>query len=81
MNSFGFILSFESVRWVFNLTDGATQYIFKIDLILRPMRASYGFVNTLLVFILIKPFHTPILNFKDNCLQHIGVKKKGQRKN
>ncbi|XP_075256573.1 uncharacterized protein LOC142349046 [Convolutriloba macropyga] len=36
---------------------------------LRGWRFSYGFVNTILVLILIKPFHEPIKNFCRSCLR------------
>ena len=80
MIAFELTLWFDSVRWVFDFERGYPKYILKIDLALYPLRASYGFVNTLLVLILIKPFHIPILNFKDKCLQHMGIKKKVEKK-
>ena len=34
-----------------------------IDTALRALRLSYGFVNTILVLILVKPFHEPLKSF------------------
>ena len=35
------------------------------DLVLRTLRYSYGFINTLLVLIMIKPFHKPMEKLKN----------------
>ena len=36
-----------------------------IDTALRGLRFSFGLVNTILVFILVKPFQEPIFNIKN----------------
>ncbi|XP_075247509.1 uncharacterized protein LOC142340698 [Convolutriloba macropyga] len=46
--------------------DGSTQHRLSIiDVSLRGLRFSYGFVNTLIIMVLTKPFHAPLIAVKD----------------
>ena len=40
---------------------------FIVEAVLRALKLSYGFVNSLVVIILVKPFHEPVLKVLRKC--------------
>ena len=44
-----------------------------IEPLLRCLKLSYGFVNSILLIILIKPFHEPLIKMKDWVKRQTGL--------
>ena len=75
---------FYNYRDTFGFWDSRREL--NIDSGLRALRLSYGAVNTILVLILLKPFHEPILTlidgiFRKNRQKTASAKAKGGKSN